>query len=59
MVVEVRGSWIMLHAGIAGGAHGIPILEIPFDIDKLAARVKEPRRLAVQAAPRKKFEELR
>ncbi|MDT8991086.1 ATP-dependent 6-phosphofructokinase [Curvibacter sp. APW13] len=44
MVVEVMGryaGWIALHAGIAGGAHGILIPEIAFDIDKVAAKVKE------------------
>jgi ATP-dependent phosphofructokinase / diphosphate-dependent phosphofructokinase len=42
MVVEVMGryaGWIALHAGISGGAHGILIPEIPFDIDKLVAKV--------------------
>jgi 6-phosphofructokinase len=42
MVVEVMGryaGWIALHAGISGGAHGILIPEIPFDIDKVAAKV--------------------
>lgn len=40
IVVEVMGryaGWIALHAGMAGGAHGILIPEIPFDIDKLAS----------------------
>ena len=43
MVVEVMGryaGWIALHAGIAGGAHGILIPEIPFDIDKVADKIK-------------------
>ena len=43
MVVEVMGryaGWIALHAGIAGGAHGILIPEIPFDIDTLADKIK-------------------
>lgn len=43
MVVEVMGryaGWIGLHAGIAGGAHAILIPEIPFDIDKVAAKVQ-------------------
>ncbi len=43
MVVEVMGryaGWIALHAGISGGAHSILIPEIPFDIDKVAARVR-------------------
>ena len=40
MILEVMGryaGWIALHAGMAGGAHGILIPEIPFDIDRLAA----------------------
>ncbi len=44
MVVEVMGryaGWIALHAGIAGGAHAILLPEIPFDIDKVAAKVRE------------------
>jgi 6-phosphofructokinase 1 len=43
MVVEVMGryaGWIALHAGIAGGAHGILIPEIPFDIDKVAEKIR-------------------
>ncbi|TXH90283.1 MAG: ATP-dependent 6-phosphofructokinase [Rhodoferax sp.] len=43
MVVEVMGryaGWIALHAGISGGAHGILIPEIPYDIDKLADKIK-------------------
>jgi len=42
MVVEVMGryaGWIALHAGIAGAAHAILIPEIPFDLDKVAAKV--------------------
>jgi phosphofructokinase-like protein len=42
MVVEVMGryaGWIALHAGIAGGAHAILLPEIPFDIDKVAAKI--------------------
>jgi len=44
MVVEVMGryaGWIAMHAGISGGAHAILIPEIPFDIDKVAAKVRE------------------
>ena len=47
MVVEVMGryaGWIALHAGISGSAHGILIPEIPFDLDRLAAKVKERER---------------
>jgi 6-phosphofructokinase 1 len=43
MVVELMGryaGWIALHAGIAGGAHSILIPEIPFDIDKVAGKVR-------------------
>jgi 6-phosphofructokinase 1 len=44
MVVEVMGryaGWIALHAGIAGGAHAILIPEIPYDIGKVAAMIRE------------------
>jgi 6-phosphofructokinase 1 len=44
MVVEVMGryaGWIALHAGIAGGAHSILIPEMPFDLDKVAAKIAE------------------
>jgi phosphofructokinase-like protein len=44
MVVEVMGryaGWIALHAGVAGGADVILIPEIPYDLDKVAARVRE------------------
>jgi 6-phosphofructokinase 1 len=43
MVVEVMGryaGWIALHAGISGGAHSILIPEIPFDVDKVAAKIR-------------------
>ena len=43
MVVEVMGryaGWIALHSGIAGSAHAILIPEIPFDIDKVAAKIR-------------------
>jgi 6-phosphofructokinase 1 len=42
MVVEVMGryaGWIALHTGIAGNAHAVLLPEIPFDIDKVAAKV--------------------
>ncbi len=42
MVVEVMGryaGWIALHAGIASGAHGILMPEIPFNPDKVAAKI--------------------
>jgi len=44
MVVEVMGryaGWIALYAGVAGGADAILIPEIPFDLEKLAARLRE------------------
>lgn len=44
MVVEVMGryaGWIALHAGIAGGADVILIPEISYDLDKIAARIRE------------------
>lgn len=43
MVVEVMGryaGWIALHAGVAGGSHSILIPEIPFDTDKVAAKIR-------------------
>ena len=44
MVVEVMGryaGWIALHAGVAGGADVILIPEIPYDLDKVAERLRE------------------
>jgi 6-phosphofructokinase 1 len=44
MVVEVMGryaGWIALHAGVAGGADIILIPEIPFDLEIVAARLRE------------------
>jgi 6-phosphofructokinase 1 len=44
MVVEVMGryaGWIALHAGVAGGADVILMPEIPFDMQKIVARVRE------------------
>jgi phosphofructokinase-like protein len=44
MVVEVMGryaGWIALHAGIAGGADVILIPEIPYDLEKIAQRLRE------------------
>lgn len=44
MVVEVMGryaGWIALHAGIASNAHAILIPEIPFNLEKVAAKVRE------------------
>ena len=44
MVLEVMGryaGWIALHAGVSGGADIILIPEIPYDIEKLAERIKQ------------------
>ncbi len=44
MVVEVMGryaGWIALHSGIAGNAHVILIPEIPYDLEKVAAALRE------------------
>lgn len=44
MVVEVMGryaGWIALHAGVAGGADVILIPEIGYDIEMIAARLRE------------------
>src|SRR5688572_8253513 len=44
MVVEVMGrytGWIALYAGLAGGADVILIPEIPFDLHKVAERIRE------------------
>jgi 6-phosphofructokinase 1 len=44
MVVEVMGryaGWIALYAGVAGGADVILIPEIPFDLEKVAERIRE------------------
>ena len=48
MVVEVMGryaGWIALHAGVAGGADVILIPEIPYDLDKVVARLREREQL--------------
>ena len=44
MVVEVMGryaGWIALNAGVAGGADVILIPEIPYDAEKVAARIRQ------------------
>ncbi len=44
MVVEVMGryaGWIALHAGVAGSADAILIPEIPYDIRKVATKIKD------------------
>src|SRR5437762_13420527 len=43
MVVEVMGrdsGWIAIHSGVAGGADVILIPEIPFDIEKVAEKIR-------------------
>ena len=43
-IVEVMGhkvGWLTLNAGMAGGADIILIPEIPYDIDKVAAKIRE------------------
>jgi ATP-dependent phosphofructokinase / diphosphate-dependent phosphofructokinase len=47
MVIEVMGryaGWIALHAGVASSADAILIPEIPYDINKVAAKVLERER---------------
>jgi len=44
MIVEVMGryaGWIALHAGVAGTADVVLIPEIPFDINKIVAKINE------------------
>lgn len=44
MVVEVMGryaGWIALHAGVAGSADAILIPEIPYDITRVADKIRE------------------
>ena len=44
MVAEVMGryaGWIALYAGVAGGADVILIPELPFDLEKVAHRIRE------------------
>ncbi len=44
MVVEVMGryaGWIALHTGIAGNAHAILMPEIGFDLDAVAAKIRQ------------------
>ena len=48
MIVEVMGrdaGWIALHAGIAGGADVVLIPEIPYDVDRICAKLHERYRL--------------
>jgi len=47
MIIEVMGrraGWIALYAGVAGGGDIILIPEIPYDVDAVAAKVKERKR---------------
>ena len=47
MVLEVMGrysGWIALCAGLAGGADGVLIPEIPFDLERLACRIESRER---------------
>ena len=47
MVVEMMGryaGWIALHSGISGSAHSILIPEIPFDLEKVAAKIRSRER---------------
>jgi ATP-dependent phosphofructokinase / diphosphate-dependent phosphofructokinase len=51
MVVEVMGrytGWIALYSGVAGGADAILIPEIPFDIERVASRLKARDRLGAK-----------
>jgi ATP-dependent phosphofructokinase / diphosphate-dependent phosphofructokinase len=44
MIVEVMGrdaGWIALHAGIAGGADVILLPEIPYDLDRICAKLRQ------------------
>ena len=47
MVIEVMGryaGWIALHSGVAGNAHVILMPEIPFDVEKVAAHIRDRER---------------
>lgn len=44
MILELMGryaGWIALHAGLAGGADVILIPEIPYDIERVAAKIRK------------------
>jgi 6-phosphofructokinase 1 len=48
MIIEVMGhraGWIALYAGVAGGGDIILIPEIPYDVEAVAAKVKERNRI--------------
>ena len=51
MVVEVMGryaGWIALHSGMAGGADVILIPEIPYDLERVAACIRDRDRLGAR-----------
>jgi ATP-dependent phosphofructokinase / diphosphate-dependent phosphofructokinase len=51
IVVEVMGryaGWIALYSGVAGGADVILIPEIPYDLEKVAQRIRERDRLGAR-----------
>jgi ATP-dependent phosphofructokinase / diphosphate-dependent phosphofructokinase len=51
MVVEVMGrnaGWIALHAGVAGGADVVLIPEIPYRIERVAAKIREREALGLR-----------
>jgi 6-phosphofructokinase 1 len=48
MVLEVMGryaGWIALHAGLAGGADGILIPEIPYQMESVLEKIRQRRRV--------------
>jgi ATP-dependent phosphofructokinase / diphosphate-dependent phosphofructokinase len=50
MIVEVMGryaGWIALHSGIAGGADVILIPEIPYDVRRVVAKIKQRESLGI------------
>jgi len=51
IVVEVMGryaGWIALYSGVAGGADVILIPEIPYDLEKVAQRIRERDRMGAR-----------
>ncbi len=51
MVVEVMGryaGWIALHSGMAGGADVILIPEIPYDLERVAQRIRDRDKLGAR-----------
>jgi ATP-dependent phosphofructokinase / diphosphate-dependent phosphofructokinase len=51
IVVEVMGryaGWIALYSGVAGGADVILIPEIPYDLDKVAQRIRDRDRMGAR-----------